>query len=233
MTSIITSTLSHVLLPTEHLPLRWVRLPFLLATLGLSCVCIAVGAQALDRTNKLENALMAEAQSIEATIMFDMNDVKATTGVLTAAASLLALASLVFSLSLAFDWINHLLNPKPKQSAKERKIEDEDMQSQRPPFSTRTLGFQTAALSFLTVWMFAVLIPSTIFVRTRSAHMTIQDTIPNVSLLVDTRYWDYGFLRCLGAAPWFSVIFSIPATIVTWAAWKFSPSPRALHNLKV
>jgi hypothetical protein len=30
-------------------PLRWLRLPLLVATLGLSCVCVAVGAQALDR----------------------------------------------------------------------------------------------------------------------------------------------------------------------------------------
>ena len=40
---------SHILFPSGHLlPLRWLRLPLIIATLGLSCVCIAVGAQALD-----------------------------------------------------------------------------------------------------------------------------------------------------------------------------------------
>jgi len=33
----------------QMLPLRWLRLPLLLATFGLSIVTIAVGAQALDK----------------------------------------------------------------------------------------------------------------------------------------------------------------------------------------
>jgi hypothetical protein len=65
----------------------------------------------------------------------------------------------------------------------------------RLPLSTRTLGFQTAVLSFLTVWLFAVLIPSTIFVRTRSAHLTIQNNTTMVVPFVDARYWDYGFCK--------------------------------------
>lgn len=55
----------------------------------------------------------------------------------------------------------------------------------------------------------------------------------------DTRYWDYGFsacyvlfcfiwpllsnysftVRCTAAAPWFSLIFSIPAAVTTGAAY--------------
>lgn len=35
-------------------------------------------------------------------------------------------------------------------------------------------------------------------------------------------------VRCLAAAPWFSLIFSLPASIVTWVAWKHGAlSPEA------
>jgi len=205
----------HVLPPPR---LRWLRLPLLVATLGLSCVCVAVGAQALDRSSKLEKFFTAQAQSTRSVIMFDMNDIKATTAVLTTAASLLALSSLVFSVALIIDWIQHLFRPRSETSAKE--WSDEEASVVRLPLSTRTLGFQTAVLSFLTVWLFVVLIPSTIFVRTRSAHLTIQNNTTTIVPFVDARYWDYGFLRCLGAAPWFNFIFSVPASVITWAAWK-------------
>ena len=121
------------------------------------------------------------------------SDIKATTAVLTTAASLLALSSLVFSLALIIDWTRHLFRPRPKTSAKE--WSDEEASAVRLPLSTRTLGFQTAVLSFLTVWLFAVLIPSTIFVRTRSAHLTIQNNTTMVVPFVDARYWDYGFCK--------------------------------------
>ena len=35
-------------------PLRWLRLALLVATLGLSCVCVAAGAQALDKQVPLD-----------------------------------------------------------------------------------------------------------------------------------------------------------------------------------
>ena len=83
---------AHILFPsTNLLPLRWLRLPLLILTSGLSCVCIAVGAQALDkydlsipklhksnaeslhRSSKLEMALNNEAHRTGTMIMFDMN----------------------------------------------------------------------------------------------------------------------------------------------------------------
>ena len=68
---------------------------------------------------------------------------------------------------------------------------------QYAPFSTRTLGLQTLVLSFLSVWIFAVLVPSTLFSRTRSAHLTITGfDASQLSLEIDTVYWDYGFCEC-------------------------------------
>jgi hypothetical protein len=131
-----------------------------------------------------------------------MLDIKATTAVLTTAASLLALLSLVFSAALIIDWIRYLSSPLPKLSAKEGDDEEAFASPGRFPFSTRTLGFQTVTLSFLTVWLLAVLIPSTVFVRTRSAHLTTQTTALMNLPSVDTKYWDYGFRN-----------YSIPSTI--------------------
>jgi len=213
---------------TSHLlPLRWMRLPLLIATVGLSCVCIAVGAQALDKSTKLENNFMALAQTTSSSAMFDMNDIKTTSIVLTLVASLIALTSVFFAVALGFDWIMHLLRPTPiaYTTGKERSSSADEAAPVQPPirlpFSTRTLVFQTLLLSFLSIAILAVLIPSTILARTGSGHLAIQGE--STDFLFDARYWDYGFLRCLAAAPWFTLVFSAPASAVTWIAWKYSP----------
>lgn len=127
-----------------------------------------------------------------------LSDIKATSAVLTVIAFLLAISSLVFSVSLISDFIAYLRKPQLDgiTVAKERSLEEDNEKThhvQRPPFSTRTLGVQTLVLSFLSVWLLSVLIPSTLFSRTRSAHLMIQTTSPEASVSVDPVYWDYGF----------------------------------------
>ena len=123
-------------------------------------------------------------------------DIKGTTIVLTIVASLLALSSLLFFFSLSYDWIRHILGPKSTRT-QEKMDSSDQLAYQHAPFSTRSLGFQTLVLSFLSVWMFAVLIPSTLFSRTGSAHLTIigSDAF-QLSLEIDTEYWAYGFCEC-------------------------------------
>ena len=152
---------------------------------------------------------MGKARNTGSTIVFDMNgqsslysltfsellptDIKATTIVLTIVGSLLTLASLVFSLSLLYDWINHLMRPKTTIS-QEKMGSSDQLAIEDAPFSTRTLRFQFIVLSFLSVWMLAILIPSTIFSRTRSAHLTIRGPdAPNFILTISPSYWYYGF----------------------------------------
>jgi hypothetical protein len=184
--------------------------------------------QALIKSSQLEKTLNSTAHRTGATIVFDMNDIKDVSIVMTIVAFLLAITSLVFSLSLSYDWIRHLMRPKSTRtrSQVEEKINSSNEQlatttTQYAPFSTRTLRMQTLMLSFLSVWLFAVLIPTTLFSRTRSAHLTVtgSDSL-SLSAGIVTSYWDYGFLRCLTAAPWFSLIFSLPASLVTWFAYK-------------
>src|SRR5271168_803498 len=94
---------------------------------------------------------MGKARNTGSTIVFDMNgqsslysltfsellptDIKATTIVLTIIGSLLTLASLVFSLSLLYDWINHLMRPKTT-------ISQEKMGSSDLGTSMVTTGYQ-------------------------------------------------------------------------------------------
>ena len=66
-----------------------------------------------------------------------------------------------------------------------------ELTNQYTPFSlsTRTLGLQTLVLSFLSVWIFAVLVPSTLFSRTRSARLGLDTS--QLSLEIDTMNWDW------------------------------------------
>jgi hypothetical protein len=171
-------------------------------------------AESFHRSNKLEMILNSEALRTGTMIMFDMNgwfslinvilhflnllpaDIKSTTIVLTIVASLLALSSLIFSISLSYDWICHLLRPESTMSQEKMDSFGDKLTIQYPPFSTRTLGLQTIVFSFLSVWIFAVLIPSTLFSRTRSAHITITRLEFDAFIEISTKYWDYGFCEC-------------------------------------
>ena len=81
--------------------------------------------------------------------------------------------SKIYPISLSYDWIRHLLRPKLTRSQEKMDYSSDQLTDQYTPFSTRKLGLQTLVLSFLSIWIFAVLVPSTLFSRTRSAHLTI------------------------------------------------------------
>src|SRR5271155_1816960 len=154
-----------------------------------------------------------EVQDTGTTVQFDMNgwalsyyiiyvafsdlslaDIKDTMIVLMTVASLLALTSLTFSISLLYDWIRHLLHQK-STSIQEKLNYLEQLDIQCAAFLTRTLSLQALVLSFLNVTIFAVFVPSTLFSLTHSANLTIQGFIglPDVELITSIRYWDYPF----------------------------------------
>ncbi|KLO05928.1 hypothetical protein SCHPADRAFT_910683 [Schizopora paradoxa] len=201
------------------LPLRWLRLPLIIFTLGMSGVCIAVCAQAISGTKNLEMQLatIANADSVQ-DFRFDMQDVRSTTDVLLAVACMVALTGFVCAALLIWDWVTLLFAPGIQNGPSSQRI------------STRTLRLQAAVYGFLSIWLFAILIPSTFIVRRR--HAKVMDSSNNLTMLpanlmnVDTRYWDYGFLRCLGAAPWFTLIATLPTTLVTICAAHLLPVQR-------
>jgi len=207
------------ILGARRLPLFWLRLPFWIATIGLSVVCIAVGAQALQRSQQLENSLHALGMQNNVSIMFDMNDIVATSRLLTVIASLIAVFSIVYTFILLIDGVKFLSHRKSQT-----KLEGGE-DNEKLPLSTRTLRLQILVLSLLSLILFTGLVPSTLFARTGHAHLTIQPSNPTLMSQIDTRYWDYGFLRCLAAAPWFTLIFSIPTILISWVALSISKSP--------
>lgn len=91
----------------------------------------------------------------------------------------------VASALLIWDWISLLFSSGTQNGSSSQRI------------STRTLKLQAAVFGFLSLWIFTVLVPSTLFVRTR--HAKVMDSMSNMTMLpanlstVDTRYWDYGF----------------------------------------
>ncbi|KZS97139.1 hypothetical protein SISNIDRAFT_547191 [Sistotremastrum niveocremeum HHB9708] len=226
----MSSTLVHGFLYGANLPLRWFRLPLLLATVGLSGVCIAVGIQAIRGANHLEKLLSELASQDNVVIKYDMHDIRILSDILTAVAILLAVSALSFALMLSVDWIKSLRRPSTTPTSMKEK-----MPSIVVPVSTRSLHLQSIILAFLSIWLLALLIPTTIIVRTKSAHVSVfldspMESVTPSQLMPDPIYWDYPFLRCLAAAPWFSFIFAFPATIITIIAAHFAPKAQRLDR---
>lgn len=150
------------------------------------------------------NGAMTENRLGERVLKRSHADIKATTTVLTVVGFLLAIVSSAFSISLAYDFITYSRSHHDNMSAKgygdvdyAEKAQIRVVPSERQAFSTRTLRLQAISLSFLSVWLLAVLIPSTLFSRMGSAHLTIQGGSENsMPVLVDPVYWDYGFCEC-------------------------------------
>jgi len=120
-------------------------------------------------------------------------------------------------MTLCFDWITALFTTPGSRS--------------RTYLSTKTLFSQGLVLSFLCLWLFTVLIPTTVFVRTR--HAKVSDStnmLPENLATVDTVYWNIGFLRCLAAAPWFSFIAAFPTAIVALCASRLAIDPRVSNE---
>jgi len=191
-------------------PLFWLRLTLLGFVAGLVGVCVAVCVQAIRGSNHLEKTLTAQAAAMGITgFRYDFSDIRHVTDVMLVVALLFEIltAASVFALLSAY-----IANPPSARKAP----------------THRFLPAQAAGFAFLSLWLFTVLVPTTFFVRTRSAIISSDNSGPVNGAAFDASiqisYWNYGFLRCLAAAPWFSLIFALPATIATIAAWRLSRS---------
>ncbi|GJJ14160.1 hypothetical protein Clacol_008420 [Clathrus columnatus] len=120
--------------------------------------------------------------------MFDMNDIVATSRLLTVVGSLIAAFSIVYSFILLIDGIRFLSHRRSQV-----KLEESSEGNEKLPLSTRTLRLQILVLGLLSLVLIGGLIPSTIFARTGHAHLTIQPPDSTLMSQIDTRFWDYGF----------------------------------------
>ncbi|KAJ7100802.1 hypothetical protein B0H15DRAFT_770032 [Mycena belliarum] len=98
----------------------------------------------------------------------------------------------------------------------------------RSTVSTRTLTVQYLSLGFLALWLFATQIAVTDFVATRSVKadafvfgVQVPDRLVKriiAGLGLKTAYRSYDYLKLIAILPWFTLLFSVIAAVVTFMA---------------
>ncbi|KAJ3487359.1 hypothetical protein NLI96_g3597 [Meripilus lineatus] len=186
-------------------PLKFPRLISLFLLISFGIVGMSLGINALAKSNDQKDFLKTHAPQ-GATVNIDTSDVMSVGTIVTVVCGLLALVSVIIFVPL-------LLLP---QGASTRAL------------STRTLPLQTAVLAFLTVFLFAALVPFTDFVATREAEVTAflgtvqlpQSIIQAAQrqLGVTGVYKDIDYLRNATILPWVTLLFGITSTVLAFMA---------------
>ncbi|KAH9896779.1 hypothetical protein C8Q73DRAFT_687002 [Cubamyces lactineus] len=179
-------------------PYKVPRLAALALTFVFGVVGFALGINALVKSNNQKDLVKQQAAPLGATVSIDTDDVFDVGCVVTAVCAALAVVSLA---SLAF-----LLFTR----------------------STRTLTLQGLLLSFLTIWLFASLIPMTDFVANRQAKVTafigavpVPDSLIQTvqqELGVSSVYNQIGYLKNAVILPWFAFLFGAISSVLSLAA---------------
>ncbi|KAH7925226.1 hypothetical protein BV22DRAFT_1034222 [Leucogyrophana mollusca] len=186
-------------------PLRIARLTSLFLAFVFSVVGLAVGLNALIKSNQEKSNILKLAQTYlppgsSVSLNVDDHDVFSAGGVITAACALATVLSLVYMV-LTF-----------------------------LPFGGKasTLRLQSASLLFCSVLIFATLIPFDIFFATRSAGIsaTLDGVAVPASLIqqiealvgVTPQYKKISYLRLVAILPWFASLFAATAAGVLHAA---------------
>ena len=130
-------------------PLKFPILVSLFFLISFGIIGMSLGINALAKSKQQKGSLQDNIPR-GATVNIDTSDVFASGTVVTVVCGLLALTSFIIFVPL-------LLLPK---GASTRAI------------STRTLPIQTGVLGFLTIWLFATLVPFTDFVANRQAKVS-------------------------------------------------------------
>ncbi|OBZ78373.1 hypothetical protein A0H81_02248 [Grifola frondosa] len=190
----------------ELVSLKHARVPALLLSFAFGVAGFATGINALVKSDHQKRAIRSVAPA-GATVNIDTSDVFAVGCVVTAVCGAIAVASAAFFLLLIF--------AKPYLGSP-------------VPFSTRTLRFQSHILLFLTIGLFACLVPFTDFVANREANVTAfigtlqlpQVIIQNVeqSLGLTSVYHRIGYLRLATIIPWITFLLSAISTGLSYAA---------------
>ncbi|KAI0674228.1 hypothetical protein C8Q78DRAFT_1067327 [Trametes maxima] len=180
-------------------PYRPARLATLFLTFAFSVIGFATGINALVKSNDQKDLVKKQAPA-GTTVNIDTNDVFQVGCVVTAVCAVLAVVS-------AGSFVLLLLS----HSA-----------------STRTLKLQGLLTSFLTVWLFASLIPMTDFVANRGAKVsaflgTVQlpDSLIQAveqQLGVTSIYRDIDYLRLAVILPWIAFLFGAISSVLSLAA---------------
>ncbi|KAI0795002.1 hypothetical protein C8Q75DRAFT_730833 [Abortiporus biennis] len=192
------------------IPLKPLRLASLFLTLAFGAIGTGVGINALVKSNNDKDLVRNNAPA-GATVTINTDDIFDSGAVMTVVCGLITLATLVF-----FPLV---------------------LISRSPKLSNFTLPLQTGIYSFLSIWLFATLIPVTDFFANRQATVTaFVGTIPlpasivqaaEESLGVTPVYHKIDYLRLAAILPWFTLLFSTITSVVSFFAWRISKKTAA------
>lgn len=180
-----------------HTMLTATRIASLFLSFAFGVVGMGVGINALVKFKHEKHQLEA-AVPAGASVSVDTSDVLDAGYVLTVVCGLLALASLAFLV--------------PAFLARAR--------------APRTLRIEGAVLAFLSVWLFATLVPFTDFFANRSAKITafigaiqiqpqvIQQVVASLGATTEYRHVDY--LRLPAVLQWFAFLFGTTSAVLSF-----------------
>ncbi|EED82259.1 predicted protein [Postia placenta Mad-698-R] len=190
------------------------RLVSLVLSFAFGIVGMATGINALAKSNSSKSAVRRAASGLGATVNIDTHDVLSSGVVITVVCGLIALTSfftLVHALLARFRW---RVSAASSSADIGRHL--------------RTVPLTGAhVLTFLTLWLFATLVPFTDFVANRQAKVTayiggvqlppnlIQGT--EAELGVTPVYHRLGYLRAGTVLPWIAFLFAVTSAALSYA----------------
>jgi len=183
-------------------PMKTAVLGSLAMTFAWGVIAGSVGLNALIKSNQEKSRLRRAASPIIVNI--NSNDIRSSGIVLTTVTALIAVLSLIFLLMFL-------------------------IRSKRPLlFSSRFLRIQALLMAFTGTWLFATLIPYTLFFATRHANVTARlgnTPIPQSviqqsqqALGATTIYKEIGYLRLVAILPWITLLFTFISAGVLFSA---------------
>ncbi|KAF8588784.1 hypothetical protein K439DRAFT_1613286 [Ramaria rubella] len=198
-----------------YLPLKKTRLILYNLTTVASIIAGAAGVNAIRKSNSKKSAARHSVPS-DIKLSINTSDIEDTIIVLFVVTNLLSMQIGNFLFMLIKDWYRPYWPPlmtNPRNGI---------------AISTRTLALQSWYLVFNLLAILAVLIPATIFSAHRMANvMAFLNGVPLPDNVVQTQeamfgimgmYWNYFPVRFVIVSNWINVGFTLPATVISFAA---------------
>ncbi|KAJ7149146.1 hypothetical protein C8R46DRAFT_1009784 [Mycena filopes] len=187
----------------DGIPLKFPRLISLFLAWAWSLISLAIGINAFVKSNRDKKRIVSEVPP-PTIISLNTDDVFRAGVVVTVVSAVIMVLCTLFIGLLVVD------------------------ANKRSGISTRTLPLQYLSLAFFAVWLFATQIPVSVFVSKRSVKVSAMINglnLPNGviktierALGTNTAYKDFSYLKLLAIIPWFALIFTVAAAVVSFLA---------------
>lgn len=209
----------------RNLPLKVPRLALLLWTCAWGIIGGSVGLNSVIKRNQLVSRIKKTVSGLLSNVKMniDTHDLEDSGIVLAVGCAVLAAISFLWILLLLWDIFRFRKNSN----------------STRVPISTRSLPLQWISLAFMSIWLFACLIPVTYYAAHGSATTTAflnGQQLPasfvqtaSASLGIKANYWSMKFVRIQIIPPWFTWASCVITTVVLFLASKRRSGSDSTH----